>query len=149
MLHVKADEREAIEVAPGLFGLKLIDGSRGSADLSLLRGWLKPGAQHGLHSHPMEEVVLFLSGRGVVEIDGRRYDVAPGDSMCFPPHTPHSTVNNDADEDLVFVATFSDNLISSLPLGTPGNGEQASSSSFRSLLNRLRWLWRRTTKLAR
>jgi quercetin dioxygenase-like cupin family protein len=128
------DERQREEAAanvvePGLYGLKLVDGDQGANRVSLVRGWMKPGGRHSPHTHEVEEAVIFLSGRGEVDLEGRRVVVGPGDLLHIPPHIVHSTFNP-GDEDLCFVAAFADSLIASEPHGTgqpPGQPRQAGA----------------------
>ncbi|MFI5324129.1 MAG: cupin domain-containing protein [Thermodesulfobacteriota bacterium] len=56
------------------------------------------------HSHTFEEEWIYvLSGKGVAEIDGKEYDVGPGDFMGFPnPGVAHN-LRNDGKEDLVYL----------------------------------------------
>jgi quercetin dioxygenase-like cupin family protein len=105
----------AMEVEPGLYGVRLVDGAQGARNISLVRGWMHPGGRHSPHTHDVEEAVIFLSGRGVLEIGGETLRVGPGDLVHSPPNTVHSTLN-DGDEDLCFVAAFADSLIAANPL---------------------------------
>jgi quercetin dioxygenase-like cupin family protein len=149
MPYVKARDVAAVEHEPGLFALKLIDGSRGARGVSLLRGWLEPGARHSLHTHDMEEVVVFLSGRGVVSMDGEQFEVGSGDAILIPAGVPHSTWNPAPDEPVHFVAAFSDSVISSRSVA--GAGAPTTSPARRALLlwHQLRWAFRRLRHAAR
>ena len=64
MFRVGREQTQAIEVEPGLFGVKLIDGSTGSSGVALLRGWPRPGARHAPHTHPRS----YLSGTYYVSV---------------------------------------------------------------------------------
>lgn len=147
MAVVHADRLEPVEYEPGLFAVKLIDGSRGSASVALLRGWLKPGASHAPHTHDSEEAVVFLSGRGVVTIGSTTFAVHDGDAIVIPPHVVHSTTNDDPGETLHFVAAFSDAVIHSYPAGLAPHAH-VSTGAFG---NRVRWyarqLWRRVFRM--
>jgi quercetin dioxygenase-like cupin family protein len=112
MYKVREDQTDIIEVEPGLFGVKLIDGQQGTRNLALLRGWPEPGASHSPHTHDAEEVVTFLSGHGTVCINGKEFTVQKGDSVWIPPLVTHSTINT-GDDLLSFVAAFSDSYVSS------------------------------------
>jgi quercetin dioxygenase-like cupin family protein len=107
----------AMEVEPGLYGVKLVDGAQGARRISLVRGWMRPGGRHSPHTHDVEEAVIFISGCGVLEIGGEALRVGPGDLVHIPPNTVHTTLN-DGDEDLCFVAAFADSLIAANPLAT-------------------------------
>ena len=56
------------------------------------------------HTHYCdEEFVYVLAGRGVTEIGGRKYKIAPGDFMGFTaPSAPHS-ISNPYDQPLVYL----------------------------------------------
>jgi quercetin dioxygenase-like cupin family protein len=124
-----------IQHEPGLFAVKLIDGSRGARNVALLRGWLEPGASHSAHTHDAEEAVVFLAGRGVVTIDQQVFRVQEGDSLLIPPHVVHSTTNEDTSLTLHFVAAFSDSAIRSYPAGS----QPHTRARGRALRNRARW----------
>jgi uncharacterized cupin superfamily protein len=48
-------------------------------------------------------VALFLSGRGVAEIDGKELEIGPGDFIAFPtPSVPHH-LRNPFDQELVYL----------------------------------------------
>ncbi len=134
MIHIKKELTHCIEVEPGLFGVKLIDGRDGTRHLALLRGWLNPGASHAPHLHDTEEAVTFLSGSGVVRIDNKNYMVKAGDSVWIPPHVVHST-HNTGKEDLTFIAAFSDSLVSAVSANPKGQNHHLS------LLWMNHWSW--------
>jgi quercetin dioxygenase-like cupin family protein len=46
-----------------------------------------------LYRHPGMEMVLVLSGRIDIYVAFERYELSPGDSICFPSTTPHRYVN--------------------------------------------------------
>ena len=138
MAHVRSESTRPIEVEPGLFGIKLIDGQTGSHGVALLRGWLRPGARHSPHTHDAEEAVVFLSGDGVVWIGGHRQPVAPGDAVWIPPGVVHSTENT-GKENLTFVAAFSDSLIASRAVTVERADDSARPRGRHPLVNRLRW----------
>ena len=138
MYCVRKQETKAVEVEPGLYGAKLVDGSDGARRVALLSGWLKPGAAHSPHMHESEEAVTFLSGRGVVRIGGQDFEVGPGDAVWIPPGAVHSTLNT-GEEDLRFVAAFSDGLIAAIPAA---DGDAGRKPPLR-WLQRCRWFLRR------
>jgi len=50
------------------------------------------------HAHPTQEETFFgVSGRFVVDLDGERRTIGPGDTLVIPPRTPHGF--HDAPED--------------------------------------------------
>ena len=145
MPYVNSRDVAPVEHEPGLFALKLVDGSRGAHDVALLRGWLEPGASHAAHTHDVEEAVVFLSGRGVVSIENERIAVGPGDAVLIPAGALHSTSNVEAGEPLHFVAAFPDSVVRSRPAhaGTTGRGAPILWRRCTALWNRIRWVSRR------
>lgn len=86
----------------------------GSSGHSLAQIVLPPGCASLRHYHPVaEETYHILSGAGVVEIDGERRAVRPGDSLCIPPGAAHR-IANEGSADLVFLAIC-------VPAWTPDN----------------------------
>lgn len=55
-------------------------------------GYLENHAAMESHSHPTEEIYLVVRGRGVVEVDGERREVGPGDVIEIPPNAPHTMI---------------------------------------------------------
>ena len=66
---------------------------------------LKPGKESCVyHAHTSEEEFFYiLSGKGITEIDGKEYEVGPGDFMGFPTPSVAHHLKNASDEDLVYL----------------------------------------------
>ena len=65
---------------------------------------LPPGASEGDHTHgapgegrALEEIYYFLSGNGLMRIDGEEVAVAPGDAIMVPPGVDHGLYNTGAE----------------------------------------------------
>jgi uncharacterized cupin superfamily protein len=85
--------------------LKLLGDAVGLQRMGVHLATVKKGREPNIyHAHHCEEEFFYiLSGRGVATIDGKRYEVGPGDFMAFPtPSVPH-ILNNPHDEDLVYL----------------------------------------------
>jgi transcriptional regulator with XRE-family HTH domain len=71
-------------LTPTTFGdiefLELVYGPRAESDPQLYR-------------HPGWEMLVVLSGRLDIYVGFERYDLGPGDSLCFPSSRPHRYVN--------------------------------------------------------
>jgi quercetin dioxygenase-like cupin family protein len=69
-------------------------GSRdGLQSLSLWRQSLAPGGATPPHSHPCEEIVMCLAGRGEVHIDGQVHVFGPQQTVLLPANVPHQLFN--------------------------------------------------------
>ena len=71
----------------------LMDKLRGEA--SGCYSWSNgPGDRYGAHSHAYEKVLYCVDGSidFVLESDGRKLALKPGDRMVLPPGTVHSAV---------------------------------------------------------
>jgi len=66
---------------------------------------LKPGADIGYHEQHEDEVYYFLSGRGVMTLDDKPYDVAPGTAILTRTGSSHGLKQVGGD-DLVVIITF-------------------------------------------
>lgn len=68
---------------------------------------LKPGMSTRGHSHAgQEEVYVFVSGNGSMEIDDEKFAVSPGDVVLIPDGSFHRVHNDSKDEALYFVCVF-------------------------------------------
>src|SRR5918911_3194736 len=63
---------------------------------------LKPGSAIGYHEQHEDEIYYVLSGRGVMTIDGKPFDVGPGDAILTRPGSSHGLKQTGA-EDLVIM----------------------------------------------
>ena len=85
--------------------LKSLSQEAGMEQLGVHIARVPPGRESfAYHTHHFEEEFLYiLSGRGMADIDGREYEVGPGDFLGFKvPSVPHH-LRNPFDEDLVYL----------------------------------------------
>jgi mannose-6-phosphate isomerase-like protein (cupin superfamily) len=66
---------------------------------------LKPGSGIGYHEQGEDEVYYFISGRGVMTLDDKPYDVAPGMAVLTRTGSSHGLKQVGA-EDLVVIITY-------------------------------------------
>lgn len=52
-----------------------------------------PGLAHDWHTHPQDEVIFVLSGRGFTELPEGKTEIGPGDLIFVPADVPHATSN--------------------------------------------------------
>jgi mannose-6-phosphate isomerase-like protein (cupin superfamily) len=70
----------------------------GNAKQSLAEATVQPGQETALHQHMRtEELYHIVSGYGRMTLGLERFEVAPGDTICIPPRTPHCIANTGAD----------------------------------------------------
>lgn len=66
---------------------------------------LKPGSGIGYHEQKEDEIYYVLSGRGVMTIDGKSFDVTPGTAVLTRPGSSHG-LKQVGDEDLVVLINY-------------------------------------------
>jgi quercetin dioxygenase-like cupin family protein len=54
---------------------------------------VEEGSTSNLHSHPNEEILYVVAGRGEIEVDGVRHPVEPGSSVRVEPNLSHRLFN--------------------------------------------------------
>ena len=90
---VRRGERSAIDIEGGVRWERLTPAPLD--DLEFMELVYGPGAEShkALYRHPGMEMVLVLSGTLVIFLAFERYELRPGDSICFPSSTPHRYLN--------------------------------------------------------
>jgi sugar phosphate isomerase/epimerase/mannose-6-phosphate isomerase-like protein (cupin superfamily) len=68
-------------------------------------GYLEPGEEMELHSHPTEEIYLVFKGTGVVIVGPREKEVTVGDVIFVPPNQMH-TMSNRSNAPLLWMAVW-------------------------------------------
>jgi len=66
---------------------------------------LKPGSGIGYHEQKEDEIYYVLSGRGVMTVDGKTFDVGPGTAVLTRPGSSHGLKQAGA-EDLVILINY-------------------------------------------
>ena len=66
---------------------------------------LKPGSGIGYHEQKEDEIYYVLSGRGLMTIDGKEFEVGPGDAVLTRPGSSHGLKQAGAD-DLVIMINY-------------------------------------------
>jgi len=66
---------------------------------------LKPGSGIGYHEQKEDEIYYVLSGRGVMTVDGKTFDVGPGTAVLTRPGSSHGLKQTGA-EDLVILINY-------------------------------------------
>lgn len=69
---------------------------------------LKPGVTIGVHRHEDdEEYYYIISGQGIMTLDGKEYDVGPGDIAAVFPGGTHGLSNNSQHDIRIIVFSVS------------------------------------------
>jgi transcriptional regulator with XRE-family HTH domain len=90
---VRRGQRSAIDIEGGVRWERLTPTQLDDVEfMELVYG---PGAEShsALYRHPGMEMVFVLSGRMDILVGFERYELAAGDSICFPSTTPHRYLN--------------------------------------------------------
>lgn len=66
---------------------------------------LKPGSGIGYHRQAEDEIYYVLSGRGVMTLDGKTYDVGPGTAILTRTGSSHG-LKQVGTEDLVIIINY-------------------------------------------
>jgi transcriptional regulator with XRE-family HTH domain len=90
---VRRGERAGIDIEGGVRWERLTPTQHD--ELEFMELVYAPGAEShsALYRHPGTEMVLVLSGTLVIHVGFERYELEPGDSICFPSTTPHRYLN--------------------------------------------------------
>lgn len=90
---IRADARVQVRSPHGAIVYSRL--SPGSGKVEVLEGILQPGGMSSDEpwAHPSEECVVVTKGRLIVEIDGVRHSLRPGDSCYFDSRLPHRYIN--------------------------------------------------------
>lgn len=90
----------------------------GKAPFQGLLGQIDSGEKSQIHNHFEMEVFFFLSGKGVVYVDGQQIEVKEGVILRVPPFINHVIENTSNAEPLRFVSFYWSEVLSDLPTPT-------------------------------
>ncbi|GIW04911.1 MAG: hypothetical protein KatS3mg059_1531 [Thermomicrobiales bacterium] len=82
----------------GLPSQHIVTRQAGATSLFVGQQWLQPGERVLLHTHPVEEALMFLRGSGEACLDGEMVPIEPGTSLYIPPGVPHGFRNTGTGE---------------------------------------------------
>lgn len=91
--RIARDEVSPTRSPSGLPTHHLVDASMGSTALFIAEQTLQPGDRVLRHVHPLDEVLMFLSGSGVATLDGDDVPVAAGTTLFVPAGVQHGFHN--------------------------------------------------------
>lgn len=104
MGKVVRHETVAVDRSPsGLAIRHLVTGDQGAAALYAGEQWLEAGERVLLHTHPVEEVLIFTAGIGEVTLGHETSPVGAGVTVHIPAGEVHGFRNTGKDRLHVFV----------------------------------------------
>lgn len=92
-MNVIQNSELPLAALPGIENVTLAGSLNGLKNLSVWRSRMAPGAATPPHRHDCEEVVLILSGRGVLNLDGQDHRFGPDSTLVVPRNLPHQIFN--------------------------------------------------------
>jgi len=101
----------------GVRDWKLIYPEQGFDNRTLCLGVVEvdPGHHTSLHRHNCEEVYFILEGKGILEIEGKKYEIEEGDAVFIKEGQAHRVFNTDPKRKLRYVAVGGIMLVPLLP----------------------------------
>lgn len=81
----------------GLPSQHIVTSEMGATNLFLGQQWLLPGDRVLLHTHPVEEAVMFLAGTGEATLGEEVVPIGAGTSLFFPAGLVHGFRNTGSD----------------------------------------------------
>ena len=115
MPYVSKDDVQTKEIEPQVYVRIMVDKSKGSQGIALVRGRIAPGGVLPWHTHDVEEALTVLQGTGLSEVGDEKYTITAGDAVLLPAYVGHQLSNLDEEEDLLFVTAFNVNEVVRLP----------------------------------
>ena len=90
-----------------VFRILLDEQSVGAKQFALLVNEFDPGLTSTAHKHDAEEHAFYvISGTGIMNIEGEKISVAPGDAVFVPPGKMHQ-ISSTGDAPLKYVVLYS------------------------------------------
>jgi quercetin dioxygenase-like cupin family protein len=99
-------EGRKLEIQPGVVFECLVGAHNQARSLTTGVVTVSRGVQLAYHTHPTTESITLLEGLAAVEVEGRRYQLAPLDNVTVPPGVAHSVINLAMDGDARFHIAF-------------------------------------------
>jgi quercetin dioxygenase-like cupin family protein len=81
----RRNDSTPVEMLPGLIRRTLVE----SESMMICEFTFEDVIELPVHTHPHEQVGYVISGRMRFTIEGKNYDLKPGDSYSIPSNVPH------------------------------------------------------------
>jgi quercetin dioxygenase-like cupin family protein len=99
-----------VEIAPGVSFECLVGSQNQARNLTTGLVTFNPASGLPSHTHPFSEAITVLSGRAIVEVEGRCYELLPFDNIVIPRGSAHFARNSSVrDAAILHIAMASDN----------------------------------------
>lgn len=116
--RVRNDETPVGRSPSGLALRHLVTGEIGSSALYAGEQWLQPGEQVLLHTHSVEEILIFTEGSGEARIGEESVPVSAGITLHIPAGIVHG-FRNTADKRLHVFVIFPGNVFAQTDIAEP------------------------------
>ena len=90
------------EISPGIFRIWIFDERAGTKNFFMRLFEIAPLKETQADKHPYEHEIFILKGKGTVEIDYDKFEVASGDAVYIAPNKLHQ-IRNTGDTLLQFI----------------------------------------------
>lgn len=90
------------EMYPGFKRWSIVDGERGSVQLTVSEVVMEPGSAPPLHFHPTEETILIAEGQLEAYVGDETYQVSAGQMVLAPPGVKHGFANKTDKRALIY-----------------------------------------------
>ena len=90
--HIQSSQATILDINNGVQAKVLLRSSDTNGKIAVFEDVVDagaPGSPRHIH-HKQDETFFFLEGEFEVEIDGKRYQAKPGDTVFVPRGTPHA-----------------------------------------------------------
>jgi len=102
-MHIRPFESEPAYTIPGISTQAIAGRAQGMKNIEVWRSTMDPGSQTPLHYHDCEEVVMILSGSGILEVEGKQQPFKAGCTLLVPPKVVHQIINSGSEPIQMFV----------------------------------------------
>lgn len=91
--RISNDERPIVASPSGLPTQHLVSAETGSRAIFVGQQWLQPGERVFLHTHPVEEALIFLDGEGEAQLGDETVAVGKDVTLVVPAGIVHGFRN--------------------------------------------------------
>ena len=88
-MRIEHAEAPIVASPSGLPTQHLVSARDGARSIFVAQQWLQPGDRVLMHTHPVEEALIFLAGAGEATLGDETVPIGPGVSLYIPPGVVH------------------------------------------------------------